>query len=543
MKRNIAIAFILLLAFSACKKSELNLLNPNLPTPTASLATEEGLKQFALGIITRSLANVPGEGITNIMTTTMVNHSIMGDESFSPYGNWGFRWVDQVHKVTLPNGTVVVNPFGVKQQVSLQSFNSRAAGELNAFQYEWAYNYYFIAQANALLKALENPDVVFAGDADTKRNTLKAWGQFWKGYSYSRIGSMFLAGIINNDPGQGVTNNTFVTHDAIIAEANRVFDECLTTLNGITQNASYDEVMTAIVATFNDNLNIVTPDMWKRQVNTYKARNLLANKKVSAMTPADWNAISSLADNGLIATDNYFKFGMTADGVTDLSNGFHHPLALIGTFQEFTFVSERLIQEFKAGDARLAKNFYLNPTPYPANIRGRGLQFGTRWAVTNVEDGGTYATNNNQGFVPTATTYEENALMKAEALIRLGQINPGLALVDQVRAFQNSGLAAVANTGLTQAQALEELRRERRVALFMRGLAFYDARRWGVIGPAANGGGRSNAIVYLPASVIGTAGDEVRPCFMEYDYMEYWDVPQNELDFNVPPAGSPPVKN
>ena len=543
MKRNIAIAFIVLLAFSACKKSELNLLNPNFPTPGASLATEEGLKQFALGIVTRSLANVPGEGITNIMTTSMVNHSILGDEAFSPYGNWGFRWVDQVHKVTLPNGTVVVNPFGVKQQVSLQSFNSRAAGELNAFQYEWAYNYYFIAQANTLLKALENTEVVYTGDADTKRNTMKAWAQFWKAYSYSRIGSMFLAGVINNDPGQGVTNNTFVTHDAIIAEANRVFDECLATLNGITQNAAYDEVMTAIVATFNDNQNIVTPAMWRRQVNTYKARNLLVNKKVSAMTPADWNAISSLADNGLTASDHYFKFGMTADGVTDLSNGFHHPLALIGTFQEFTFVSERLIQEFKAGDARLNKNFYLNPSPYPANIRGRGLQFGTRWAVTNVEDGGTFATNNNEGFVPTATTYEENALMKAEALIRLGQIDQGLQIVDQVRAFQSSGLAPVASTGLTQAQALEELRRERRVALFMRGVAFYDARRLGITMPAANGGGRANAWVYLPASLIGTATDEIRPSFMDYDYMDYWDVPQNELDFNVPAAGAPPVKN
>jgi hypothetical protein len=301
--------------------------------------------------------------------------------------------------------------------------------------------------------------------------------------------------------------------------------------------------MTAIVATFNDNNNIVTPAMWKRQINSYKARNLIANKKVSAMTAADWNQVSTLADNGLVAGDKYFKFGMTLDGVTDLTNGFQHPLCLVGTFQEFTFASERLVQEYKTGDARLNRNFYLNPTPYPANIRGRGLQFGTRWAVVNVEDGGTFATNNNQGFVPFACTYEENALMKAEALIRLGQINPGLQIVDAVRAFQTSGLAPVANTGLTQAQALEELRRERRVALFFRGVAFYDARRLGIIAPAANGGGRANAMVYVPASVLGTASDEVRACFMEYDYMEYWDVPQNELDFNAPAAGSPPVKN
>ena len=543
MKRNIVIIFILLLAVSACKKSKLDLLNPNLPTPTASLATEDGLKQFALGTIARVLANIPGEGVTNIMVTSMTNHSIMGDEIFSPYGNWGFRWVDQVYKVTLPSGTVVTNPFGVPQQSSLQSFNSRSAGELNAFQYEWAYNYYFIAQSNTLLKALENPDIVFSGDAATKKATLKAWALWWKGYSYSRIGSMYLAGIINNDPGLGNTNNGFVDHNAIIAEANKVFDDCLATLNGISENDSYDDVMTAIVATFNDNQNVVTPDMWKRQINSYKARNLLANKKVSAMTAADWTNISNMADNGLKATDNYFKFGMTIDGVTDLTNGFQHPLALVGTFQEFTFASERLVQEFKPGDARMAKNFYLNPSPYPANIRGRGLQFGTRWAVVNVEDGGTFATNNNQGFVPFACTYEENALMKAEALIRLGQINSGLQIVDAVRAFQGSGLPAVANTGLTQAQALEELRRERRVALFFRGVAFYDARRLNIIASAANGGGRANAMVYLPASVLGTATDEVRACFMEYNYMEYWDVPQNELDFNVPAAGSPPVKN
>jgi hypothetical protein len=543
MKRNIAIIFTFLLAFSACKKSELNLINPNLPTPQASLATEGGLKQFGLGIIARVLANVPGEGNTNIMVTAMTNHSIMGDEEFSPYGNWGFRWVDQVYKVTLPNGTVVTNPFGVPQKTSLQSFNSRAAGELNAFQYEWAYSYYFIAQANTLLKALENADIPFSGDAATKRATLKAWAQWWKGYAYSRIGSMYLAGIINDDPGLGNTNNTFVTHDAIIAEANKVFDECLTTLNGITDNDSYRDIMTAVVASFNDNTHVVTPTMWKRQINTYKARNLIANKKVSAMTAADWTTVSNLTDAGLQAGDLHFRFGMTLDGVTDLSNGFQHPLALVGTFQEFTFASERLIQEFKPGDARLSRNFYENPTPYPANIRGRGLQFGTRWAVVNVEDGGTFATNNNQGFVPFACTYEENALMKAEALIRLGQINPGLAIVDAVRAYQNAGLPAVANTGLTQAQAVEELRRERRVALFQRGVAFYDARRFGFTAPVANGGGRANAIVYLPASVLGTPTDEVRPCFIEYNYMDYWDVPQNELDFNAPAAGSPPVKN
>jgi hypothetical protein len=171
------------------------------------------------------------------------------------------------------------------------------------------------------------------------------------------------------------------------------------------------------------------------------------------------------------------------------------------------------------------------------------LQFGTRWAVTNIEDGGSFATNQSQGLVSVAGTYEENILMAAEALIRTNQIEQGLQKVDLVRTFQNSGLAAVAGTGLTLNQAIEEFRRERRVALFMRGLAFYDARRWGVLAPVAQGGGRANATVYLPAALAGTPTDAVRPCFIEYNFMEYFDVPLTELDFNAPAPGSAPVKN
>ena len=141
-----------------------------------------------------------------------------------------------------------------------------------------------------------------------------------------------------------------------------------------------------------------------------------------------------------------------------------------------------------------------------------------------------------------ACTYEENALMKAEALIYTGQIDQGLQAIDEVRNYQASGLPAVAGTGLTKAQALEELRRERRVALVFRGLSFFDARRWGVTAPASAGGGRVGAIINVPASLAGTPGNTPMACFVEYNYMDYFDVPQNELDFNTPGPGSVPVK-
>jgi hypothetical protein len=100
-----------------------------------------------------------------------------------------------------------------------------------------------------------------------------------------------------------------------------------------------------------------------------------------------------------------------------------------------------------------------------------------------------------------ASSYEENALMRAEALINTGSVDAGLAFVDAVRTFQGAGLAAVSGTGLTLAQAREELRRERRCALPFIGLSFYDARRLGIIDP---GVGRTGAVVISKTGVVST---------------------------------------
>src|SRR5687768_8087856 len=262
MKRYFIYIISIAIIAGACRKSSLELNDPNNPTPELSLTTEAGLKNFSLGILQKMMADVPDEGSTNIFHIALTNHSIMGDEAYVPYGNYGLRWVDQVHRITLPNGTAITNPNGIDQKTQLQGFDSRGAGELNAFQYEWAVCYYIIAQANQLLTALENETLNLTGDATNKKNIFKAWALWWKGYAYSRIGSMYLAGIITDEAGK--TNGDFVDHTVIMAEADKVLNECLTTLNAVTETADYTAIMQAIVASFNDNKNVVTPDMWKR---------------------------------------------------------------------------------------------------------------------------------------------------------------------------------------------------------------------------------------------------------------------------------------
>ena len=70
-----------------------------------------------------------------------------------------------------------------------------------------------------------------------------------------------------------------------------------------------------------------------------------------------------------------------------------------------------------------------------------------------------------------------------------------------------------------------------------RGLAFYDARRWGVIVSTANGGGRTGW------NLIDNTGTLQTNVTIDYNYLDYWDVPGNELSYNPAKSGSAAVVN
>jgi len=74
-------------------------------------------------------------------------------------------------------------------------------------------------------------------------------------------------------------------------------------------------------------------------------------------------------------------------------------------------------------------------------------------------------------------------------------------------------------------------------ALAFRGLAFYDARRWKVIDPVSAGGGRTGCVVISNAGALNTNAT------IDYNYLDYWDVPEMKLAYNPPAAGSFAIKN
>lgn len=524
----------------ACQDELSAVKNTNSPTDVA-FNTEKGILQLATGgVFINGFGGTYGsinDGLgTGFQVLVYGMHDSMGDLLYVPWGNNNFKYLDNPQDWTMDDNSIIANPIGNGQIAEMRLRNDRAFGATNGMLVEWTYMYVMNNTMNVLLDFVEK--TAFSGDAITKKNTLRAWAKFWKGYAYSRIGSMYIAGLINDKPNE--TSGQFVTNTAIIAEATKNFDEAIALLNGITSLSDYSAVLAQVIPGYCQagKGGVPTPAAFVRNINTMKARNIIANKRVVAMTNADWAAVKALADLGITNTDKVFVIKTTAN----LGQSIIHPnFGAVGPYAATTdpsyFISERLIQDFRIGDKRKDQNFELLPSP-EVNKRGRGISFGTRYYLV---DGGT-------GLAPSALTlvhtnqfgvddhymagsYEENELMRAEANIQLGNIALGVSQIDNVRIAQGAGLAAI-NPASTKTQALEELRSERRVSLIFRSLAFYDYRRNGIIDNKTVGGGRAGSVVLDANGVVNTN------VLINYNYLSYWDVPQNELEFNPPASGS-----
>lgn len=535
----IAISFFALL-FS-CKK-DLTIENPNSPTP-ASLNSETGIVSYATGgvYISGFRTLKYGDGVFGPFWSGALGfHEMMGDVIGCDAANSFMNQIGCPEKVTFDNATFGLNPNSPNTQRALiRQINTNASAGNNTLYYEWSYMYNLIKVCNLLLEKVDG--ISYSGDAVSKKAAIKAWAYWWKGYAYSRIGSTYYAGIINNTS-EG-TNGNYVSKEAMITEANATLDKAVVAANAAANVTEFTSMLAKIIPSYfqTGKGSPTSPAMLARNVNTLKARNLVVNKTVAVMTATDWANVLTLVNNGIQSGDNVFTIRTDAIG-----NLYTSSQMITGRTQSNapganTYkLSERWVQEFKVGDARKTQNV-TQGTAYTGQS-DRGNAHFTRFSL---KDGGTglpgvvILSSTSPGVleVYAAGTYEENELMKAEALINTTQINPGLTVIDNIRTLQGAGLAAVSGTGLTLAQAKEELRRERRIVLAFRGLSFYDARRWGVIKALTGGGGRTGAVLVSSTGVLSVNG------IIDYNYLDYWDVPGTELTYNPAAAGSAPVVN
>ncbi|MFD2570191.1 RagB/SusD family nutrient uptake outer membrane protein [Spirosoma soli] len=529
-------------------KEQLDVGNPNAPTVDANVNNETGLIQLAQGGV--YINGFAGNGQDTWLGDSYFSlplgyQELMADHVGADASNNQVTTIAQPDYIILDDGTKQTNP---SPQIGIiRSYNTRAAtgNANNAIYYQWLNMYSLNNACNVVLSLVDG--IKFSGDATSRANTVKAWCYWWKGYAYASIGSMYYSGLINDKASS--TNGNYVLHDAIINQSNTYFNQAATTLSGISSAADYQAVLKQLIPAGNQvgRGGVPTVDMWKRSINTMLARNIVANKlapfvngnpdakigksSTTAMTAADWNSVLTLATNGIRKDDIVFTgrstdknsfFSATGGTVAALTTGVNNST----TFK----ISERFIQNFNPGDKRFTNNFNT------ANTYKNNYIYTTRY---NVIDGGagapgvyvfgTTAVGAYEVFI--AGSYEENALMLAEANMRLGNIEAGLGFVDAVRSYQGAGVATVAGTGLNLSKALTELTKERQVALFNRGVAYYDLRRWGWTYDIANGGGSYGN------TVVTTAGVVNKNVTINYNFLDYWDVPADESVLNPSASG------
>jgi hypothetical protein len=523
MRTIILLSVILLILECGCQ-DQLDILDPNQPTPE-SAKTEQGVISLAQGAL--YINGFQGLKYGGFYFGNVINlHERMGDIVVSTLSPSEAYCPDNI---ILDDGTSLpsIHPAGQKdylRAVNIPSFQA------NPFYFEWAHMYSLNGAMNNVLSIVD--EIVMS---DAKKNTIKAWAYFWKGFAYSRIGSMYTAGIINSEANK--TNAKYVTKEEVLTEAETNFSNAESLLHILSGNLEYREILTLLVP---DNCKVgkgfaLTADEWLRHINTMRARNILVNTPISSMD-TEWERILSLTSNGIRSSDMTFTIRTDALGNLLPANAFTAAQAIGPAVNGGGFgnkISERLIQEFSPDDNRFKNNF--NPMAAWIGANDRGTSFNTRYLLVDKAKGMPGVVVMCDRTVGAhelyiAGMYEENVLMLAEANIYTGNVDAGLALIDELRNDQGAGLAAVAGTGRTSDQAKEELRRERRIALAFRGFAFYDARRWGVLK-----NGRTGSVVVDFDGTVNTNAT------IQYGYLEYWDVPVAEFFYNRPSTDSAPI--
>jgi hypothetical protein len=549
----LAVAAIMLVS-SACSK-QLDVKDPNDPTFAGNVNTEGGIAAYAQGSVYwngfsygdgwlgDSYFSLPwgyrelmgdvvggGQGSNNQTTTMGVPDSFVADPSNAAATTF---------TNTSPQATGIIRGFNDPA--------STANGN-NALYYEWTNMYAMINGCNI---ALENVGSIASLSAD-KLKTVQAWAYFWKGYAYAQLGSMYYAGLIEDK--SATINNKYVDHNAIIAESDKQLKLAQTTLSAISNQGDYTAMISQLIPQQNQTGLGKAPStaQFIKSINTLLARNILVNRlapfvngstsasiakaSIPAASAADWAQIITYANAGIGQGDYVFT------GRSSATNSFFSATAgtvasiAAASNQNTTYkVSERLVANFGTGDARLANFSTADGIFYGdanTNTTRYSLVDGAAKGLT-VPVLGSKLPGGIEVYI--GPSYEENALMLAEAKIRTGDVAGGVTLINTVRAYQKAGVAALATT-ISATQALTELTKERGAALAFRGLSWFDARRWGWTYSIANGGGRYGATLIFNKVVYTNAK-------INYNFMDYWDVPGDETGKNAPAAGSAAVKN
>lgn len=492
----------------ACE-DQLDVTNPNNPTPDIVLS-EEGLKRQAVGIW-----DAPG-GFWEWVSWSLLE--AMGDNLVMPWVNFDWnRFFGNIELIEYSDGSADWSPriqaSPSRSQAEWVSFINDRQITQGGFEAQWLTAYGFNTEANRILQALDE-GVALTGDVQAKEDAYRAWAHFWKGYAYSMVGLFYEQGVVNDDPTG--TNNDFKSSAEMIAASQAELDLALQTAGSFGIIAR--DVIPGIFPT---NL---TSASFIQNIHTLKARNLLMSKRQEDISSAEWQQIKNWAEEGLMVNDGALLFD--SDESTHLTSITHRWRLSTNIWHR---VSARVIQIMSENSDQRLNRFQFTTGGGSFANRVTQPQINSPWLTLS---GSPYASS-SPGTPQYILSAEENMLMLAEAELGLGNPGPAAGWVNTVRAMplQQAGLPD--ETTVT----LQDIRNERKVALFGRAVAFYDARRFGEIDAKSEGGGIFDVWVYH----IDANGDLVLDdnANIYFDFLPYYALPDAEADFNIGDNPSP----
>ncbi|MDT0685922.1 RagB/SusD family nutrient uptake outer membrane protein [Autumnicola psychrophila] len=370
----------------------------------------------------------------------------------------------------------------------------------------WSYNYEGISRANQAISTLNNEEVLSSVQMDAAtKDRLLGEAYFLRAFYYFDLVNNFGGVPLLTEPLKDFADAYNVANrnsaEEVWAQINEDLQEAVSLLPAQKYSSSSEPwrvslgaalAMQAKVALFQEN--------WSEAIN--KVNELQAHNFYSLndhyFDPFDVS--NEYQENEVIFSYNHVSGVNPAKG-----NGL---AALMGW--GFVAPTDDFINAFEENDPRLGYTVQIDEQQ-PNKLLG--------------STDGNYKGNEDSPGNKVFIRYADVLLWKAEALIQTGEVEEGLQIVDQIRtrarntqmvdgsSTPSDALPNYAGTGMSQAEALQALRHERRVELGFESQRFNDLKRWGIAEEILSDMGKNykdfNNLYPIPQGEIDRSGGQI----------------------------------
>ncbi len=470
---------------------------------------ESQLNEDPIGLITQDQINT--EPTVSSVTSAVNSSYQLLSSTLNIIGNWdwtGGRVLRNdfiLQDIAAGDMQKKWNPDGDQAWIDeVAAFNFTSIN--GAFNGIWSYNYEGISRANQAISTLENQEVIATTDLDaTTRNRLLGEVYFLRAFYYFDL--------VNNFGGV-----------PLLTEPLANFEEAYQ----VAERRSEAEVLELIRSDLQRATDLLPQQKYSDSSEPWRASWGAAQALLAkvALYEEDWNQVLNYvnelqAQNFYALNPDYFAaFDVDQEYEEDeVVFAYNHRQEVnpsqgngLGALSGWGFVAptENFVATFAPNDPRLGYTID-TAAQYSPKLLGS----------TDERYKGNADSPGNRVFI----RYADVLLWRAEALIELGQVEEGLQLVDRIRERARNtpgrdgeetpadALPNYAGQGLSQAEALDALYRERRLEFGFESHRFSDLKRWDIADEVLTNLGKNfqdeNYLYPIPQGEIDRSGGQI----------------------------------